>query len=233
MQKNDASRNHNAKPAAHAKHKGAPGPRKRRSSGADAEDAVGRLLSEHPVVMFSKSYCPYCARAKQILGSLRPPVDVTVLELDQIPNGAEIQNVLVQKYLMRYAAFPPHRGPLFSPSPPLFPSSFSRCRPYHHPPHVPPPPAPLVFLSASGRGGALRFPRCGRDSPTRFGRRHFLASYLLTPSPPPFREPPPASSAPALPPPPRPPYLFLLPPSLRPPLSCFPSQPLPPPRRIR
>ena len=70
-------------------------------SNTAAEDFVDSTLKKHPVVMFSKSYCPYCTRAKQMLASLRPPVDVTVIELDRIEGGDRVQKALIDKYHVR------------------------------------------------------------------------------------------------------------------------------------
>lgn len=39
---------------------------------ASAEDPIAAFVQEtireHPLAMFSKSYCPYCRRAKQVIG---------------------------------------------------------------------------------------------------------------------------------------------------------------------
>ena len=43
--------------------------------------------------MFSKSYCPYCAKTKQLFGGMKE-VDTAVHELDQMSNGAAIQDEL-------------------------------------------------------------------------------------------------------------------------------------------
>ncbi|KAF0976355.1 hypothetical protein FDP41_004582, partial [Naegleria fowleri] len=44
------------------------------------------------VVIFSKTYCPYCANAKKLFSELG--VDYKVLELDTMKDGSEYQNVL-------------------------------------------------------------------------------------------------------------------------------------------
>ena len=46
------------------------------------------------VVIFSKSYCPYCMRAKSDLASTG--VSPVVVELDQRTDGGEIQRALLQ-----------------------------------------------------------------------------------------------------------------------------------------
>ncbi|KAF9971491.1 glutaredoxin, partial [Actinomortierella ambigua] len=47
------------------------------------------------VVVFSKTYCPYCTRAKNALKELG--VQMTVVELDEDNEGAAIQNYLQEK----------------------------------------------------------------------------------------------------------------------------------------
>ena len=53
---------------------------------------IQRLIKENKVMVFSKSYCPFCTKAKNVLNSIG--VKYKVLELDEDPNGAEIQNEL-------------------------------------------------------------------------------------------------------------------------------------------
>lgn len=57
-----------------------------------AEQLVKKLIAEHAVVIFSKTYCPYCVRAKELFASLG--VKYHVEELDQRDDGAEIQKYL-------------------------------------------------------------------------------------------------------------------------------------------
>jgi glutaredoxin 3 len=53
------------------------------------------LLAAGPgVTLFSKSYCPYCKRAKQTLMNLG--ITPVVVELDEHPDGREIQIALMQ-----------------------------------------------------------------------------------------------------------------------------------------
>ena len=51
------------------------------------------FIAAHQVVVFSKSYCPYCTRAKQLLADLNV-ADVRVVELDTSTRGTEVQKVL-------------------------------------------------------------------------------------------------------------------------------------------
>ncbi|KAK9441821.1 Glutaredoxin-C6 [Metarhizium brunneum] len=59
---------------------------------AQASTKVQTLIDEYPVVVFSKSYCPYCRATKEILKKLG--AEFKALELDQIPDGAALQDAL-------------------------------------------------------------------------------------------------------------------------------------------
>ena len=48
----------------------------------------------YKIVIFSKTYCPYCSRAKSLFASQFPSNQTKVLELDQMQNGSEIQSTL-------------------------------------------------------------------------------------------------------------------------------------------
>ncbi|PLB33106.1 glutaredoxin [Aspergillus candidus] len=50
------------------------------------------LIQENAVVVFSKSYCPYCKASKSLLNELN--AKYTTVELDQIDDGAAIQDAL-------------------------------------------------------------------------------------------------------------------------------------------
>ena len=56
---------------------------------------INHLISQ----VFSKSYCPFCVKAKRLLDSLS--VKYTAMELDQESNGDEIQAYLYQKTQQR------------------------------------------------------------------------------------------------------------------------------------
>merc|ERR1712032_122323 len=63
-----------------------------------AKQIAEKLISEHFVTVFSKTYCPYCKRAKDIINSLSLPAGkVSVLELDNESNGSDIQAYLGEK----------------------------------------------------------------------------------------------------------------------------------------
>jgi len=61
------------------------------------------LNSGVPVVIFSKTYCGYCSDTKEIFDSL--DVQYEVLELDEDPNGAAIQQALIQRTNQRTVPF--------------------------------------------------------------------------------------------------------------------------------
>ncbi|KAG0662128.1 hypothetical protein C6P46_003521 [Rhodotorula mucilaginosa] len=62
-----------------------------------AKTAVENAIAQRKnrTVVFSKSYCPYCRRAKQLLESLGEKYDV--YELDQMDDGSDWQAYLAQK----------------------------------------------------------------------------------------------------------------------------------------
>ncbi|XP_059799895.1 thioredoxin reductase 1, cytoplasmic-like [Hypanus sabinus] len=53
---------------------------------------IKRLIDSHLVVVFSKSFCPYCKKVKDLFESL--DVDIHTVELDLIDEGVEMQNML-------------------------------------------------------------------------------------------------------------------------------------------
>ncbi|XP_047946540.1 glutaredoxin-C4 [Salvia hispanica] len=53
---------------------------------------VKKTISSHSVVIFSKSYCPYCRRAKGVFKELKQ--EPYVVELDERDDGGKIQDAL-------------------------------------------------------------------------------------------------------------------------------------------
>ncbi|KAJ1923516.1 Glutaredoxin [Tieghemiomyces parasiticus] len=49
-------------------------------------------IKANEAMVFSKSYCPFCVRAKQALKQVG--AEFAVWELDKMPEGAEVQNLL-------------------------------------------------------------------------------------------------------------------------------------------
>lgn len=58
------------------------------------KDFVTVKLQEGPVVIFSKTYCPFCTKTKELFKSLG--VKIVVIELDERDDGSEIQDYLNQ-----------------------------------------------------------------------------------------------------------------------------------------
>ncbi|KAL3807151.1 hypothetical protein ACHAXA_011352 [Cyclostephanos tholiformis] len=50
-------------------------------------------IASNDVVVFSKTFCPYCTSTKQLFSGMK--VDAKIIELDKLENGAEIQSALL------------------------------------------------------------------------------------------------------------------------------------------
>lgn len=61
---------------------------------SSAEDFAKQEISNNKVVVFSKSYCPYCSKTKELFEDLG--VDATVYELNEMDNGQAIQDALLK-----------------------------------------------------------------------------------------------------------------------------------------
>lgn len=53
---------------------------------------VQEMIQKNPLIVFSKSYCPYCRSVKELLKGLG--AEAKVVELDKEKDGAEIQKAL-------------------------------------------------------------------------------------------------------------------------------------------
>ncbi|CAO1626417.1 unnamed protein product [Sympodiomycopsis kandeliae] len=62
-----------------------------------AKQIAEKLISEHLVAVFSKSYCPYCTKAKGVISQLNLGNKVGILELDNESDGADVQAYLADK----------------------------------------------------------------------------------------------------------------------------------------
>ncbi|PVU87309.1 hypothetical protein BB559_006108 [Furculomyces boomerangus] len=51
-------------------------------------------IESNKVVVYSKTYCPYCIRAKDALKKLTN--NIVIVELDELDDGSEIQSYLAQ-----------------------------------------------------------------------------------------------------------------------------------------
>jgi len=65
------------------------------SAGSAAKQLVDKLIKENIVMVFSKSYCPYCAKAKNVFAQYKLK-SYKVLELDERDDGDAIQDYLGQ-----------------------------------------------------------------------------------------------------------------------------------------
>ncbi|CAK9203877.1 unnamed protein product [Sphagnum jensenii] len=52
------------------------------------------LIQQNPLVVFSKSYCPYCRKVKELLKSLG--ANAKLIEIDEEKDGAELQAALAE-----------------------------------------------------------------------------------------------------------------------------------------
>ncbi|KAL4811489.1 thioredoxin-like protein [Aspergillus unguis] len=59
---------------------------------SDAKIKAQKIIDENGVVVFSKSYCPYCKASKDLLTQLGAKYHT--LELDQTDGGDALQNAL-------------------------------------------------------------------------------------------------------------------------------------------
>ncbi|KAG2731894.1 hypothetical protein G9P44_005481 [Scheffersomyces stipitis] len=57
-------------------------------------EKVKTLIKTKPVFIASKSYCPYCKATKATIGAITQ--EAYVIELDEIADGAEIQEALFE-----------------------------------------------------------------------------------------------------------------------------------------
>jgi len=62
-----------------------------------AKDLVESTISQNKIAIFSKSWCPYCKRAKTLLTSKFPNAETKIYELDELNEGSEIQEYLQEK----------------------------------------------------------------------------------------------------------------------------------------
>ncbi|KAI8084877.1 Alg9-like mannosyltransferase family-domain-containing protein [Halteromyces radiatus] len=55
---------------------------------------IQHTLRKYPIVLYSKTYCPYCRGAKQILSNYCNKSQIHVIEVDQLQDGGQIKQVL-------------------------------------------------------------------------------------------------------------------------------------------
>jgi len=61
------------------------------------KEIVDNAVDGNTVVVFSKSWCPYCKRAKALLATEYPEVQPVILELDEREDGDALQEYLLEK----------------------------------------------------------------------------------------------------------------------------------------
>ncbi|KAJ3839485.1 glutaredoxin [Lentinula raphanica] len=61
------------------------------------KDLVESSIDENTVTIFSKSWCPHCRASKALFEREFPDVPTVILELDEMSEGAEIQDYLAKK----------------------------------------------------------------------------------------------------------------------------------------
>ncbi|KAK0530981.1 Glutaredoxin [Tilletia horrida] len=61
------------------------------------KEIAENLIADKKIAVFSKSYCPYCKKAKEIIAKLNLDSEVGIIELDQDSDGADIQAYLADK----------------------------------------------------------------------------------------------------------------------------------------
>jgi len=57
-----------------------------------AKSKAQQIINENGVVVFSKSYCPYCRASKQLLNDKH--AKYFLMELDEVDDGAALQDAL-------------------------------------------------------------------------------------------------------------------------------------------
>ncbi|OZC08115.1 Glutaredoxin [Onchocerca flexuosa] len=67
------------------------------STNKDSHALVTQMINSAPVVVFSKTYCPYCKKAKQALSTFRMSSDLyKIIELNEREDCDKIQDILLQ-----------------------------------------------------------------------------------------------------------------------------------------
>lgn len=60
-------------------------------------EVLKTMINKYPVLMLSKTWCPYCKRAKGVLGQYSlSEKDFHIIELDTREDGADIQSAAKQ-----------------------------------------------------------------------------------------------------------------------------------------
>ena len=61
------------------------------------KDQMNQKIAEKPVFVISKSYCPFCVKAKQVLKKYNIPADkIEIIDIENDANCNEIQDYMKQ-----------------------------------------------------------------------------------------------------------------------------------------
>ncbi|KAG9024523.1 glutaredoxin [Tulasnella sp. JGI-2019a] len=63
---------------------------------------IQSAIADHKVVVFSKSYCPYCKPTKELLVGELGKDGVTIYEVDEMAEGSDILAYLKEKTQQEY-----------------------------------------------------------------------------------------------------------------------------------
>merc|ERR1712087_53209 len=62
------------------------------SASSSLEEQIKQTIADNKVVVYSKSYCPFCMKTKTLFSEMDVPI--TVIELDLMDGGSELQDAL-------------------------------------------------------------------------------------------------------------------------------------------
>ncbi|KAK0530980.1 Glutaredoxin [Tilletia horrida] len=62
-----------------------------------AKQTAEDLIASHKIAFFAKTYCPYCQKVRDVIAKLNLGQHVGIIELDEAPEGAAIQEYLAEK----------------------------------------------------------------------------------------------------------------------------------------
>ena len=63
----------------------------------DVKETIDQSIASKPVFMVSKTWCPYCRKAKQVLARYSIPAqNITIMEIDGDTGEAAVQDYMQQ-----------------------------------------------------------------------------------------------------------------------------------------
>ncbi|XP_013378772.1 glutaredoxin-1 [Lingula anatina] len=63
---------------------------------ADVKKMIDAKINSKKVVVYSKTYCPFCKKAKDVLKQYNIPEDIEIIEIEDNPDCSAIQDYLCQ-----------------------------------------------------------------------------------------------------------------------------------------